>query len=58
MDRLDALVIGYPYIAVYAFCCSEAIAALLIAGKSRTVVLFAVLLAIVGAALIPGGGLV
>ena len=58
MDRLNAFFFAYPFMAVYFFCCSEAIGAMLITGMPRSAVWMAATVAVVVAVAIPASGLV
>jgi hypothetical protein len=57
METLESFVLGHPYLAIYAFCCTELITAVMIACKSRSITFFAVSLALIGSALVPAGHL-
>jgi len=57
MESLESFVLSHPYLAVYAFCCTEVITAVMIAYKSRVVTVFAVSLALLGSVLVPAGNL-
>ncbi|MGA3045758.1 MAG: hypothetical protein ABSD67_04005 [Terracidiphilus sp.] len=55
MEHFVSLVLSHPYLAVYAFICTEAISALMIANKSRMLPFLALYVAVIGAILIPAG---
>jgi hypothetical protein len=57
MEFLESFVLGHPFLAIYAFCCTEVITAVMIANKSRVATVFAVSLALVGSVLVPAGHL-
>jgi hypothetical protein len=57
MEFLGSFVLSHPYLAVYAFCCTEVITAVMIANKSRVITVFAVSVALLGSILVPAGNL-
>lgn len=55
MEYLVSLVLSHPYLAVYAFICTEVVSAMMIASKSRALPFLALYVAVIGAILVPAG---
>ncbi|MGA9670993.1 MAG: hypothetical protein WBQ94_17420 [Terracidiphilus sp.] len=53
MEHLVSLVLSHPYLAIYAFICTEVVSAMMIANKSRTLPFLALYAAVIGALLVP-----